>query len=158
MPSKLVVALVIALCAFFGVMAVASAATPASTAYAHVAQVGTWAAVDGAPFCDDRAASEPAAEPTPREVDGGTVAPHADAPCRSDAWKKGPAPTPQRDDLQRTPPAERIVALVPQLALDAISSPACAGAFERGVGDGARDGFDRRDNPPPRPIPWARAR
>ena len=152
MRPKPVVVLLAALCAFFGAMAAASAATtatPASTAYAQVAQVGTWAAVAGAPFCDDRAASEPAAEPTPREVDGGTVT-SREPPCRSEAWGKGPAPTPTRDDLQRSPPTARVVALVPDFSLGSLSSSASARVSDRDVDDGARDGFDRRESPPPR--------
>lgn len=149
MRPKLVVVLLAALCAFFGAMAAASAATPASIAYAQVAQVGTWAAVAGAPFCDDRAASEPAAEPTPREVDGGTIT-SREAPCRSEAWMKGPAPTPTRDDLQRSPPTARVVALVPDFSLGSLSSTPTARVSDRNVDVGARDGFERRERPPPR--------
>jgi len=159
MGRKLVVTLIAALVAFFGAMAVASAATPATTSSANapnVAKPGTVAARDGAPFCDDRAASQPAAEPTPRTVDEGTlVVAGPKKICNDGRVSTGAAPAPQRDDLQRSAPEARTVALVPSIdVLDpAVAAPR---SFDRTTIDGARDGFVHRDSPPPRPIPWAR--
>src|SRR5690348_14828345 len=112
---KLVVTLIAALVAFFGAMAVASAAAPASSANApNVAKPGTVAAREGAPFCDDRAASQPAAEPTPPSVDEGTllvIGPKKG--CTDDRLSTGDARAPQQDDLQRSAPTARTAALIP---------------------------------------------
>ena len=155
---KLVVTLLAALVAFFGAMAVASAAGVAAASSAsapNVAKPGTVAARDGAPFCDDRAASQPAAEPTPRTVDEGTLLVASKKGCTDDRLATGDARAPQQDDLQRTAPTARSVALMP---LTDVLDPAVAAvhAFDRVALVGARDGFSHRDSPPPRPIPWAR--
>lgn len=156
MRSKLVFSILAALIAFFGALAVANAAAPASSATPNVAKPGTVAARDGAPFCDDRAASQHAAEPAPAAVDEGTLLvapPHPS--CNDELLCTGDARAPQQDDLQRSAPTVRDVAIAPLLE---IVEPAVAVVrpFERGAIVGARDGFTHRDNPPPRPIPWAK--
>jgi hypothetical protein len=158
MGRKLVVALLAAFVAFFGVMAVANAAAPASSASApNVAKPGTVAARDGAPFCDDRAASQPAAEPTPPSVDEGTLL--VTGPKKGCNGDDRLAATddraPQQDDLQRSAPTARSVALMPSTGI--LDPAVCAARiFDRMAIDGDRDGFVHRDSPPPRPIPWAR--
>jgi hypothetical protein len=146
MPTKLVVALLGALLVFFGGIAVAKAATSAPSP-------GTWAAEHAAPLCDDRGASVYAAEPLAQAVDAGVIAQHS-GDCRTDALLSADFATPSSpDDLQRTPPTARDAAVVPELP---IVPPLAAVAVLPVVvpTEGARDGFELSESPPPRPVPW----
>lgn len=158
MRTKLILALMSALLAFFGAMAVAEAAAPATSASARgSAQPGTYAAFHGAPFCDDRAASSYAAEPTPAPApDGGTIAARTEG-CRVQlSLKAFLAGSSHGDDLQRTAPTARTTAIVPTLAV--IGGPSSiVGDLDPAPADGARDGYGHADSPPPRPIPWIRS-
>jgi hypothetical protein len=156
-------------CAFFGATAMAKAdepvvsavatATPASSIAprANLAAPGTYAARFGAPLCDERGASTYAAEPRPAPVDSGEVAPAAEDTCSSSLGAQLSAATDahpaQQDDLHRTPPVARDLAILPGV----VDLPPCielVAVLERETIEGARDGFAPHDNPPPRPIPW----
>ena len=179
MRSKLLIVLFGAaafFCAFFAVTREAAAATtegvdevatvssgaPASPApHANLAQPGTYAAKFGAPLCDDRGASAYAAEPKPAPVDGGEVAVGASSAGEKCSTTAGGAlfkpscdgsPS-QNDDLQRTPPVARDVAILPEM-IDVTAVVALDAMPRAEVDDGAREGFGPHDNPPPRPIPW----
>lgn len=167
------------LCAMLGVVSEAKASlldepvattitVPAGNAspaplHANVAPPGSYAARFGAPLCDDRGASAYAAEPRPAPVDAGEVAVggaprSADEACqqgtpglRFEAASDGsPA---NGDDLNRTQPAARDVAILPS-SLEVEAAVMLVAWRPIDAVDGAREGYEPRDNPPPRPIPW----
>ncbi|GAC1300194.1 MAG: hypothetical protein NVS3B20_23520 [Polyangiales bacterium] len=159
MKRSFLVTLFAALLVLFG----ASRAAKAAPQDSGLALPGSYAATHGAPLCDSRAASSYAADPRAPKVVEGKLAPPADgahsrtiAGCVTDAFScDGLASDRAPDDLQRRPPTAREVALVP----NALSFPFHARpslVFDRANQDGERDAFVRRDNPPPRPIPWRR--
>lgn len=164
MRPKLVLALLGALAAFFvaffGATGTAHAAATTSSTSTSLARPGAY----GAPLCDDRAASAYAAEPSPQPVDSGTIDaqkqgdPQPSTPsCRSSrASLRIDSGTPVHgDDLQRSQPSARSVALLPSsVSFDA--PVAVDDSFDRCAADGARDGHVRIDSPPPRPSPWRR--
>jgi hypothetical protein len=164
MRRRLLLALIAALAAFFGATAVAQASTSASQSVPHhvAAAPGTWAAKYGAPFCDDRAASSYAAEPTPPVVDAGDVHETSEpAPriaisngCDREAVSTGTAHrAPSRDELRLRAPDARAAATLPTIppVVEAVESSSFA---DRRSVDGARDEHRDADNPPPKPIPW----
>lgn len=142
MRFRVVLALLGALVAFFGVSLVAERVASA----APLAQ--------GAPVCDDRGASAYAAEPDPLPVDGGDITAAPEGGCKTHAALSEAASSSSSDDLQRTPePPQEATTLVPAPVEPppAIASERAERALED---DGARDGHPQNDNPPPRPIPW----
>jgi hypothetical protein len=135
----------------------ATTTTTQSQVGKQLARPGSYAAAYGAPLCDDRAASTYAAEPTPAPTDDGlAVTPRAEADACRDVQRlrADDAGAPQQDDLNRSTPIARAVAVVPSAELELPVAVAEVVAFERPSGDEAREGFLERDNPPPRPIPW----
>ncbi len=142
MRFRVVLALLGALVAFFGV----SLAAERIASAAPLAQ--------GAPMCDDRGASAYAADPAPLPIEGGDITSAPDPGCQTPVAAAEAASSSSRDDLQRTPePPHEPTTLAP---LPAEPPPALVTErAERPIAhDGARDGHRQNDNPPPRPIPW----
>ncbi len=163
MRGRLFLVLLAAATAFvlvtFGGMAMASAAV-VTKAHANVALPNTYAARYGAPMCDDRAASAYAAEPTPPIVEGGLVSSGRDtdvaaADCHASSVGFRADATSQHhgDDLQRPLPTARDAAVVPNVPPIPCVMETAILAYAPCSG-GPREGFERNDQPPPRPIPW----
>jgi len=101
-----------------------------------------------APFCDERAASAYADEPRPVPAESGTIAARGTDAC-SFVLAESFGALPARDDLQRTPPTAREVAIVP-LPITLPGPTLAVHPRTETPEDGARDGFERIDGPPPR--------
>jgi hypothetical protein len=161
MRTRLVVALVAALFAFFGWSSRARAAEPTS----GPAKPGTYAARHGAPYCDERAASVHAAEPSAPVVDGGEMsnggaggdaaaAPKGEC-SRAASMSVAPPSHDDGDDLQRPPPTARAATLIPTLPE---VQPVLMTAMPKWpeARGGPREGVRRAVEAPPRPMPWRR--
>jgi hypothetical protein len=154
MRTRLVVALVAALFTLLGWSARARAATAEPTS--GPAKPGTYAARHGAPYCDERAASAHAAEPSAPVVDGGEVSDGPLPDCsKAPAMSSAPPPRDDGDNLQRPTPTARSATLIPTLPKVTPSLASAALEWPDAIGT-PREGIRRMLEAPPRPVPWVR--